>query len=114
MDKHALAVMVRDKRQVDRLSMADVQREIGVGRSTLSRIERAVGAPQSETLLRVANWLKTPVERFYASKTATEERSINRITAVIMGDEDLSPDDRHKLAVGFRNIYLETLELTAR
>ncbi len=112
MDKHALAVMVRDKRMVSKLSVWGLAELVGTSASTISRIDRCEGVPGFDCLVALADWLKTPVERFYASKTASEERSIDRIAAVIMNDEDLDEDARHKLAAFMRSIYAETIQLT--
>jgi transcriptional regulator with XRE-family HTH domain len=53
---------LRNLRQLKRLSKGDVSDRTGLSLSTLSRLESGLSVPSIETLIRLANSMKTPLK----------------------------------------------------
>jgi transcriptional regulator with XRE-family HTH domain len=53
---------LRKLRQQQRLTKRDVSDRTGLSRSTLSRLEAGLSVPSIETLLRLANSMKIPLQ----------------------------------------------------
>lgn len=52
-----LSAALREKRRAEKLSLRDAATQIGIGSSTLSRIENLESEPDEPTRIRLANWL---------------------------------------------------------
>lgn len=108
-----LAAPLQRKRENLGLSLSDVGKLIGVGSSTLSRIERNVGKPDAETIAAVANWLEIPLDRIYREDLSTLI-SLNKslpviVTEQLQKDENLTPEAKNFLSKFFSHTYQQFL-----
>jgi transcriptional regulator with XRE-family HTH domain len=109
-----LAQCIGRKRGTDGLSLRDAAKQIGVGASTLWRLERGQGLPDSATLARLAQWLNVPLERLMGLSTPERPRSFmyypsestpDIVEAHLRADRRLSPETAKALAELFRVAY---------
>lgn len=60
-DRHGFAKMIRDRQEKENLSLPELARKLGLGRTTMSRLRTASGAlPNVTTYLAVLDWLQSP------------------------------------------------------
>lgn len=113
-----LAEPLKRKRKTLGLSLSEVSGLIGVGASTLSRIERLIGKPDAETIAILAAWLEIPLDRIYWE----DFRSVvplNKPLPVIVSehlqkDENLTPEGKEFLSEFFSQTYQQFVALDKR
>jgi transcriptional regulator with XRE-family HTH domain len=107
---------IRRRRVADGLSLRDAARQVGVGASTLWRLENGQGLPDSATLARLAQWSNVPLERFMDVPLPQKSRSVayypsestpDIVEAHLRADRNLSPQTAKALAELFRVAYHE-------
>lgn len=106
-----LGEIIKAKRQEAGLGLRAAAEESGISASTLSRLERGVGAaPDSETITKLSEWLEASVDDLLFGGEAKfkelEELSTPEIIAVhLRADKNLSPETATALADLFRAAY---------
>lgn len=108
-----LGLFVKRKREGERLSLRAVARQTQVSASTLSRIENSTGTPDAETLARLAQWLKLPLDRIIGLQAAVENSvaqllqgsTPDLVEAHLRADTNLTPDNAVALSELFRLAY---------
>lgn len=83
-------------------SLDEIEAEIGIGKSTLSRIERGIGHIDTDTLVIVCRWLRLPARSFVSTNSAMivyyrDASTIEKITATLDADPALDRDSRDAL-----------------
>ncbi len=111
-----LGERIERKRSVDGLSLRDAARQVGVGASTLWRLEKGQGLPDSATMARLAQWLNVPLERLMGVSPPQKAKSMvyypnestpDIVEAHLRADRNLSPQTAKALAELFRVAYQE-------
>lgn len=114
-----LGVCIRRKREAERLTLRQAAQQTGIGASTLWRLEKGQGVPDSATLARLMQWLDMPPERFMQMPTAQRRRSVafyphestpDIVEAHLRADRNLSPETARALAELFRVAYHQFAE----
>lgn len=106
-----LGEIIKAKRQEAGLGLRAAADESGISASTLSRLERGIGAaPDAETITKLSEWLKASVDDLlFGGETKfkeLEELSTPEIIAVhLRADKNLSPETAAALADLFRAAY---------
>jgi transcriptional regulator with XRE-family HTH domain len=112
---------IRRKRAAEQLTLRDAAEQTGIGASTLWRLERGQGLPDSATLARLTRWLGVPPERFMDMPVAEKRRSVafypsestpDVVEAHLRADRNLSPQTARALAELFRVAYNQFAEKT--
>ncbi|MBI3949954.1 MAG: helix-turn-helix transcriptional regulator [Acidobacteria bacterium] len=107
---------IRRKRGADGLSLRDAAKQVGIGASTLWRLERGQGLPDSATLARLAQWVNVPLDRLMGVSPPGRARSFvyyssestpDIVEAHLRADRNLSPQTAKALAELFRVAYQE-------
>lgn len=110
-----LGTALKRKRESLGLSLAEVKEETGVGTSTLSRIERGVGAPDADNIARLAEWLEIPSERLFRddlSKVITLDKPLPDIVVEHLNrDENLTAEAKDFLSTFFTQTYKQFLKI---
>lgn len=111
-----LSRLLKDRRNLYRLSLRDAAEEIGISFSTLNRIEHFKASPDAETRVKLANWLQVPVETLFSNKEPlTLENSTKPIPDLIaehiLSDKNLNASSKEFLAEFFRQTYYQFVEL---
>lgn len=94
----ALRHLLRRRREEQRLSLRQVERQSGVGSSTLSRLDNGVEDMNLDTFLKLVNWLRvdfSAVVTMPATAATTAPR--DAITKLILEDESLTPTAREAI-----------------
>jgi transcriptional regulator with XRE-family HTH domain len=105
-----LASTVKRRRRAADLTLRELADRIGIGHSTLDRIERAVGTPDTSTVLALCEWMGMPLERF-AEQSADRlhlyagEPVIEHVCATIWADQHLSDPVKDKLSCMMATVY---------
>lgn len=90
------------------LSLREVEEEIGVSASTLSRIERDAGNPDLETVNKLIAWLGLDREAVFGVRAKRDERSTPASVEVLLrADKNLDPQTAKTLARIFKTAYQE-------
>lgn len=106
-----LGELIKMKRQEAGLGLRSAAEESGISASTLSRLERGIGAaPDAETMTKLSEWLKASVDDLlFGGETQfrkLEELSTPDIIAVhLRADKRLSSETANALAELFRTAY---------
>lgn len=106
-----LGEIIKAKRQEAGLGLRAAADESGISASTLSRLERGIGAaPDAETITKLSEWLKASVDDLlFGGETKfkeLEELSTPEIIAIhLRADKNLSPETAAALADLFRAAY---------
>lgn len=108
-----LGLFVKRKREGERLSLRAVAKQTQVSASTLSRIENSTGTPDAETLARLAQWLKLPLDRIIGLQAAMENSvaqllqgsTPDLVEAHLRADTNLTPENAVALSELFRLAY---------
>ncbi len=109
-----LSASIQRKRTAEGLSLRQVARQVGLGASTLWRLERGRGVPDSATLARLAEWLSVPLERLVDVARPTKRKAIvyyedentpDIVEAHLRADRRLSPETAKALVELFRVAY---------
>lgn len=106
-----LGEIIKAKRQETGLGLRAAAEESGISASTLSRLERGIGAaPDAETMTKLSEWLEASVDDLLFGGEAKfkelEELSTPEIIAVhLRADKNLSPETAEALAELFRAAY---------
>lgn len=111
-DIEALQIAIlRKVRDRGNMPFEDVATEAGISKSTVSRMSRGIGCPESETLRKICDWLEVPVERFFlrqsqiAARVYPTEPTPDVVEAVCLADDNLTREDARRLANIFRSAY---------
>jgi transcriptional regulator with XRE-family HTH domain len=108
-----LGEIIRAKRQEAGLGLRAAAEESGISASTLSRLERGIGAaPDAETMTKLSDWLKASVDDLLFGGEAqfkeTEGLSTPEIIAVhLRADKRLSHETAEALVQLFRAAYTQ-------
>ncbi len=108
-----LGEIIRAKRQEAGLGLRTAADESGISASTLSRLERGIGAaPDAETMSKLSEWLKASVDDLLFGGEARfkelEELSTPDVIAVhLRADKNLSADTARALENLFRAAYAQ-------
>lgn len=118
-----LGQSIQRKRGAENLTLRDAAQQTGVGASTLWRLEKGQGVPDSATLARLTQWLGMPPERFMEMPVAERRRSVayypnestpDIVEAHLRADRNLSPETARALAELFRVAYNQFAETTRK
>jgi transcriptional regulator with XRE-family HTH domain len=66
LDKEKLGYRLRIKQIALHLSVTMAAKEIGISKSTLSRINRELAIPDVESYYKICQWLQEPMEYFFS------------------------------------------------
>jgi transcriptional regulator with XRE-family HTH domain len=107
-----LGTALERERRKRRLSLGAVAKETGLSKSTLSRTERGVGTPDADTVVRITNWLKIPVNRVMKGENEPVIYYPNEATPAIVrahlqADKSLTPKVAAALAELFDVAYAQ-------
>jgi transcriptional regulator with XRE-family HTH domain len=108
-----LAEIIKAKRQEAGLGLRAAAEESGISASTLSRLERGIGAaPDAETITTLSEWLEASVDDllFGGEAKFKELENLNLSTPAMIevhlrADKKLSPETAKALAELFRITY---------
>lgn len=95
------------------VSLHDIQGDVDVSPSSLSRIERGVGEPDFATLAKIAEFVGQPVDAFLSTNAGKivhydDATTADKIAAALWADQKLSPLARRAL----RDLMAAALENT--
>ena len=88
-----------------------VQTDTDIGTTTLGRISKNVGVPDTDTIVKLAHWLEIPVERFIK---ATDNKAISYlpseptpsvVDALLFKDKSLTQEAAAYISDIFRRAY---------
>jgi transcriptional regulator with XRE-family HTH domain len=107
---------VRRKRDEMRLGLRAVADATGVSASTISRIENGTCQPSTENIVRLAEWLRMPMERFIGARDREkdeaapviyfpQEATPDIVEVHLRADRNLTPEGAAALAEMFRVAY---------
>lgn len=106
-----LGEIIKAKRQESGLGLRAAAEESGISASTLSRLERGLGAaPDAETMTKLSDWLKASVDDLLFGGEAKFKKLEDLPTPDIIevhlrADKNLSPETAKALADLFRAAY---------
>lgn len=111
-DTTALYSALLDKKEEEGLSWRTVASELGIHSSTFTRLYKG-SRPDTETLVRLTNWLGVSVDHFLSGQAA--ERDQRRETMVAIGthlraDRRLTPESAHAIAAVVKAAYDQLAE----
>lgn len=115
MNATRLGIIIKAKRQSAGLGLRSVAAQIGISASTLSRLERGIGAaPDAETMIKLAKWLEASVDDllFWGGtkfEKSEELSTLDQIAVCLRTDKKLSPDAAEALIQLFRVAYLQVV-----
>lgn len=108
----ALRREIKAKCEKENLSQRDAAAALGISNSTVSRILAGKGFPDADTISRIADWLKLPVQRLMTVGGEGEpviyspdEPVPAIVRAHLIRDKNLTPEDAQKLGEIFRSAY---------
>jgi transcriptional regulator with XRE-family HTH domain len=107
---------VRRKRDEMRMGLRAVADATGVSASTISRIENGTCQPSTENIVRLAEWLRMPMERFIGARDHAgvegapviyfpQEATPDIVEVHLRADRNLSAEAASALAEMFRVAY---------
>lgn len=105
-----LADALNREKRMRMASLELVAKESGVSASTLSRISHAIGTPDLDNIVRLANWLGQPASRFIKNSTResaaaivyNQNESIPNIVREIINKDPLVPVENKQ---GFADLF---------
>lgn len=97
---------LRLARKQRNLSLRDVEREIKVSPSTLSRIERGA-APDLATLNKLIDWLEIDRSAVFHSRPAEPKSVPRKVEVLLRADKNIDPKTATTLAKIFETAYKE-------
>ncbi len=103
-DQNIIRQKLNNRLKSEKLSLRKIALETGVSFSTLGRISRNVGQADTETLLKIAEWLG--IVNFSGGTVASGENTMENIRAVIEADGNLSAKNRTRIWKLFKQMYL--------
>jgi transcriptional regulator with XRE-family HTH domain len=118
-----LGESLQRKRRAEQLTLREAAKKTGIGASTLWRLEKGQGVPDSATLARLTQWLGVPPERFMDVSVSEARRSVvyysgestpDIVEAHLRADRNLSPETARALAELFRVAYNQFAEKTRK
>lgn len=107
---------IHRKRDELRMGLRAVADATGVSASTISRIENGTCQPSTENIVRLAEWLRMPMERFIGVRDPENEQTApviyypqeatpDIVEVHLRADRNLSPEAASALAEMFRVAY---------
>ncbi len=108
-----LGAIIKSKRLEDGMGLRDAAKESGVSPSTLSRLERGVGAsPDADTIAKLSKWLNIAVgklifEREPEYNKPKELTTPEFVEVHLRADKNLSPETAEALARMFEILYTQ-------
>jgi transcriptional regulator with XRE-family HTH domain len=105
-DYELVSKRLRLARKQRNLSLRDVEREIKVSPSTLSRIERGA-APDLATLNKLVDWLEIERSAVFHSQPAEPKSTPQKVEVLLRADKDIDPKTATTLAKIFQTAYKE-------
>lgn len=107
---------IRRKRDELKMGLRAVADATGVSASTISRIENGTCQPSTENIVRLAEWLHMPMERFISTRDREgdegtpviyfpQEATPDIVEVHLRADRNLSPEAAAALAEMFRVAY---------
>lgn len=110
-----LAALIKAKRREQDIGLREAAEQSGISPSTLSRLERGVGAtPDGDTMAKLSKWLKVFVEELLygeqSNQEEVEERELSTpdvIEVHLRADKNLSPETASALAELVRAAYAQ-------
>lgn len=99
-----LAEMVRKRRNRENLSLRDAATSIGTSAPTLQRVEEGQ-VPTASTLIRLAAWLKVPLDDLRVKKDSLELDTVERIEVFLRADRNLDSQAAGAIADIVRQVY---------
>lgn len=91
----AISKLVRTHRIGNGLTLRQAAEQCGITASTLSRIERGVGDPDTLTMRRLSEWAGVPLE--LALDMPAPQQSFGELLAFIATDGNIAPRYREQL-----------------
>lgn len=106
---------VKQKRDALNLSLRDASEEIGVSPSTISRIERGIGLPDSDSVIKLTKWAGIPMERIVRSDDNSVLILLNEpipqiVDAILKKDKSLTHKAATSLSLIFKTAYQQISE----
>jgi transcriptional regulator with XRE-family HTH domain len=107
-----LAASLKRLRRERGLTLRECGRQMGISASTLSRVERDIGKPDAEVLVRLSSWLNIPLERIIDCCDEAcpvvffeTESTPDIVEAHLMQDARLTRERAKALSALFREAY---------
>jgi transcriptional regulator with XRE-family HTH domain len=104
LDIGLLAEMVHQRRSRENLSLRDAATSIGTSAPTLQRVEEGQ-VPTTSTLIRLAAWLKVPLDDLRVKKDSLELDTVERIEVFLRADRNLDRQAAGAIADIVRQVY---------
>lgn len=110
MNTARLAEIIKAKRQADDLGLREVATITGISAPTLSRLERGVSLPDTETITKLASWLGVSMHDLLVGEDATLKAAQGlstpaAVAVLVRADKKLSPAAQDALIRLFRVAY---------
>lgn len=110
-DKIAFLLQQGIKRKLDKgMLLENIERDTGVSISTISRVARGIGVPETGTIEVLAKYLQIPMDGLFSASSSVvaidpEKPIIDQIEAQILNDPNLTSDSAKGLTEMFRKMY---------
>ena len=104
-DLELLQELIRSRRKADNLSLREAADTIGVSAPTLQRVE-AGQAPNTASLLRIAEWLQVSLDDLIRKKAAGGGKgTVAQIEVHLRADPHLDPQAAQAIAEAVQKLY---------
>lgn len=92
------------ERQVRRMTWRDVAHQAGVSPSTLTRMKQGK-RPDVDSMAALASWSGLDIDDFVSRQERIESASLPKISAMLRGDPNLSPESATAIEEVLRMTY---------